>query len=66
MIPSKTGVIVSIEQKEAEMEYDFSVLLSSHPMLTLVWFALRIWSKYLREIQRCLLMEKTHRFYVFH
>jgi len=47
MIPSKTGVIVSIEQKEAEMEYDFSVLLSSHPMLTLVWFALRIWSKYL-------------------
>lgn len=58
MIPSNTGLILCIEHKGADMEYDCSLLLSSHPVLTLVWFGLRIWSKYLTEIQRCLLMEQ--------
>lgn len=36
MIPSNTGLILCVEQKGAETEYD-SLLLSSHHMLTLVW-----------------------------
>ena len=66
MVLSNIGLILCIEQKQADMEYDCFLLLSSHPMLTQDWSGLRIWSKYLKEIQRCLLMEKPHRFYVFH
>lgn len=66
MILSNTGLILCIEQKQADMEYDCFLLLSSHPMLTQDGFRLRIWSKYLKEIQRCPLMENPHRFYVFH